>query len=131
MGCIYKTARLSVSPEAAWDVVERYTRAAAHVFSDAVGERMEGDYRVVTMSDGNEVHELNVSIDPHLRRAAYTIPGIPGVEHHHAVMQVTEDSDGGATLVWATDIRPDEIADRMASMYDGLFVELRAAVEGG
>jgi hypothetical protein len=129
VGCIYKSAVLSVPADAAWQVVDRYTRSEVHVFSMSVGERQEGDYRVVTTPDGAEVRELNVSVDPDLRRAAYTIPGIPGAEHHHAVMQIVEDEAGRATLLWVTDIRPDELAAAMAPMYDGLFEELRAAVE--
>ena len=132
MACIYKSAALSVPADVAWGVIERYTRSAVHVFpSLSTGERQEGDYRIVTMPDGNEVHELNVSIDPTLRRSAYTIPGIPGVEHHHAVMQVVEDAEGKATLIWATDVRPDEMASALAPMFDIGFPELLEAVNRG
>ena len=131
MGCIYKSAPVSVTADQAWSVIERYTRSAVHVFAMSAGEHQEGDYRVVTMQDGSEVRELNVSIDPELRRSAYTIPGVPGAEHHHAVMQIVEGVDGTVTLTWVTDIRPDDIAAKMAPMYDGLFDELKAAVESG
>lgn len=132
MACIYKFAALEVDADTAWDVIERYTRSAVHVFpSLSIGERQDGDYRVVTMPDGREVHELNISIDPDLRRSAYTIPGIPGVEHHHAVMQVLEDGEGNASLVWTTDVRPDQMAETLAPMYDIGFPELLAAVNQG
>jgi hypothetical protein len=129
MGCIYKSAPLSVPADAAWRVIDRYTRSEVHIFSMSAGERQEGDYRVVTMPDGAEVRELNISVDPQLRRAAYTIPQVPGAEHHHAVMQIVEDGAGHATLLWVTDIRPDKVATAMAPLYDGLFEELKAAVE--
>lgn len=132
MACIYLSARLNVSADDAWSVIERYTRSEVHIFSSmSVAERREGDYRVVTTPDGGEVWELNVSIDPALRRAAYTIPGIPGAEHHHAVMQVLEGTDGVPILLWVTDIRPDPVAAAMAPMYQGLFEELKLAVESG
>ena len=70
-------------------------------------------------------------MDPGLRRAAYTIPDVPGAEHHHAVMQVVEDATGVATLLWVTDFRPDELAVARAAMYDTLFEELKAVVEAG
>ena len=132
MACIYRSAPLKASAAAAWKVLDRYTRSEVLVFpSMCSAVRQEGDYRIVTTPAGVEVPELNISVNPELRRAAYTIPGVPGAEHHHAVMEITEDGAGKATLVWVTDVRPDEIAVQMAPMYDVLFAELTAAVEAG
>ncbi len=131
MGTIYLSAKLTGSPVAAWDVLERYTRSENHIFSVAVGERADGEYRVVTTADGGEVWERNVSVDPEHMRASYTIPGVPGAEHHHASMQIVDGGDGTYTLVWVTDMLPHQLAEAMAPMYDGLFADLVHAVQQG
>jgi hypothetical protein len=130
MATIYRSARLSVSPDAAWDVVDRYTRSEVHIFQSCASERQVDDYRVVVTLEGMELWERNITVDPQRRRAVYTVPGIPGTEHHQAEMRIDVDADGRAVLVWTTDLLPDELAHEMSDTYDGLFVDLVAAVEG-
>lgn len=128
MGSIHFTAKLDVPADVAWDFLERYTRSEVHVFSSCVAERQEGEYRVVTLADGNEVWERNVTVDPVNRRASYTISGLNGAEHHHAEMRVDVGSGDAVTLVWVTDYLPHELADQRAAGYAVLFDELVAGV---
>ncbi|WP_405536159.1 hypothetical protein OG787_22110 [Streptomyces sp. NBC_00075] len=128
MSSIYRSAELDVSADTAWDFIERYTRSEVHVFSLCVAERQEGEYRVVTLADGREIWERNVTVDPVHRRATYTVPGLNGAEHHHAEMRVEVDRHAGAHLIWVTDYLPHEIAEERAASYDALFAELVAAV---
>ena len=114
--------------DTAWDFIERYTRSEVHVFSLCVAERQEGEYRVVTLADGQEVWERNVSVDPVRRRATYTVPGLNGAEHHQAEMRVEVDHRARARLIWVTDYLPHDIAEQRAASYDTLFAELVAAV---
>jgi hypothetical protein len=130
MASIYHSARLDVPPGVAWDFLDRYTRSEVHVFSACVGERREGDSRVVTLADGTEVYERNVTVDPDRMRAVYTVPGLSGSEHHQAEMRVIEDADGGATLIWITDLLPDSLVHLMRDTYQVLFSELVGAVNG-
>lgn len=128
MASIYHAVQLDVSADAAWDFLDRYTRSEVHVFSVCVAERSEGECRVVTLADGQEIWERNVTVDPAHRRASYTVLGLDGVEHHQAEMRIELDRDGSVTLIWVTDFLPHEIAGQYAENYAALFDELVAAV---
>jgi hypothetical protein len=128
MGSIVREADLGVSAEAAWEVLDRYTRSELHVFSSCYAEHAVGDCRVVTNAqDGTLIHERNVTIDPARMRAVYTVVDYPGAEHHQAEMRVVPGSP--ARLVWTTDLLPDALAEQMAPYYDLMFEELRAVVD--
>ncbi len=129
MATLRFSARVRVPPETAWDFLERYTRSAVHVFAACVGERQEGDVRVVTLADGSEVRERNVTVDAALMRAVYTVPGLLGAEHHQAEMRVERHADGGASVVWCTDVLPHALAERLRETYTTMFDELVHAVE--
>jgi hypothetical protein len=132
VGSIYLEHQLDVPAEVAWEVVDRYTRSEVHIFLFTDGERQEGDYRVVSLPDGREVWELGVSVDPDHRRASYTIPGMDGVEHHHASMQVFDDGVAGRSrIVWIADVRPDAACDALRPIYQTSFVDLVAALNSG
>lgn len=129
MATIHCSASLDVDPDVAWDFLDRYTRGEVHIFSACAAERGEGDVRVVTLHDGTEVRERNVTVDPERRRAVYTVPELmPGAEHHQAEMRVDVAADGVATLVWCTDVLPDSLAEVLRTAYPAMFEELLAAV---
>jgi len=128
MASIFFANRVRVSPAVAWDFLDRYTRSEVHAFSVCVGERQEGNVRIVTLGDGSEVRERNVAVDPERMRAVYTVPGLLGAEHHQAEMRVVREPDGGTTLEWCTDIAPDELADLLRQPYASMFTELVDAV---
>ncbi|WP_341715693.1 hypothetical protein QQG74_16675 [Micromonospora sp. FIMYZ51] len=128
MGTIYRQAKLTVTADVAWDFLDRYTRSEVHVFSAAKGERQEDDYRVVTLADGTELWERNVTVDAGLMRAVYAIPEFPGAEHHQAEMRVLRDGDDAATVVWITDLLPHELVNHLSEVYDVMFSELVAAI---
>ncbi|HET6950203.1 MAG TPA: SRPBCC family protein [Acidimicrobiales bacterium] len=128
MASIHHASSVRVPAAVAWDFLDRYTRSEVHVFSACVSERQEGDWRVVTLGDGSEVRERNVTVDAERMRAVYTVPGLLGAEHHQAEMRVVRHDDGGATLVWSTDILPDELADVLREPYGAMFGELVDAV---
>ncbi|MCD4533045.1 hypothetical protein LRP67_02990 [Nocardioides sp. cx-169] len=130
MASIHHRAPLEVSADTAWDFLECYARASVHVFSSCVGERLVDDFRVVTLGDGTEIWERNVTVDPVHRRASYTTPGLHDAEHHHAEMRIEEGADGVAHLVWVTDYLPHSLAEDRAPVYEGLFGDLLAAVNG-
>jgi hypothetical protein len=130
MASLFYRAPLSVSAAVAWDFLDRYTRAEVHVFSSCVAERRVDDSRVVTITDGTDVREQNVTVDAERMRAVYRVPGLAGSEHHQAEMRIETDGAGAPHLVWVTDILPHDLADLMRDTYDGLFAELHAAVNG-
>jgi hypothetical protein len=128
MGSIYFASPLDVPADAAWDYLDRFTRAEVLPFSSSAAGRREGEYRVITMPGGHEIRERIVTVDPVRRRTSYTITGLNDSEHHHAEMRIDVDSDGTVTLVWVTDYLPHELAERRAAAYAALFNELVAAV---
>ncbi|MEU6020241.1 hypothetical protein [Micromonospora sp. NPDC047134] len=128
MGTIHHEAKLTVPADVAWDFLDRYTRAEVHIFSACVSERRKDDHRVVTLIDGTELWERNVTVDPTRRRAVYAIPGFPGAEHHQAEMRILTDDEGTATLLWTTDLLPHELATHLTDTYAVMFSELLAAV---
>jgi len=128
MATIFYSSPVRVSPAVAWDFLDRYTRAEVHAFSVCVSERQEGNVRIVTLGDGSEVRERNVTVDPERMRAVYSVPGLLGAEHHQAEMRVVHEADGGATLEWCTDIVPDELAELLREPYASMFAELVDAV---
>ena len=127
-GSIYYAEQLDVSADAAWDYLDRFTRAEVLPFSSSVAGRREGEYRVITMPGGQEIRERIVTVDPVRRRTSYTITGLNDAEHHHAEMRVDADSDNTVTLVWVTDYLPHELAEQRAAGYAALFGELVTAV---
>ncbi|ROO87455.1 polyketide cyclase/dehydrase/lipid transport protein [Actinocorallia herbida] len=128
MGSIHRSAHLDVTADEAWDFLDRYTRSEVHVFSMCRAERQEGEYRVVTLHDGTELWERNVTVDPERRRATYTVPGLNGAEHHHAEMRIEAEANGRTRLIWVTDLLPDHLAEDRADTYDTLFAELVTAI---
>ncbi|MGB9226201.1 hypothetical protein [Mycobacterium sp.] len=69
-----------------------------HAFSACVSERQEGDFHVVTLAEGAEVRERNVSVDADRMRAVYTAPRLLDTEHHQDEMRVVPHDDGGESL---------------------------------
>lgn len=128
MATVFHSATLAVTADVAWDFVVRYSRSEVHVFSVCTGERQEGDTRVVRLGDGSEIRERNVTVDESRMRAVYTVPDLPGVEHHQAEMRVVEGPGGVTTLEWCTDVLPNDYADMLGDTYESMFEELVAAV---
>jgi hypothetical protein len=125
---LYHSAPLRVPPRVAWDFLEKYTRSEVHAFSACTAERQEGEHRIVTLANGSDVLERNITVDPLRMRAVYTVPGLLGCEHHQAEMRVLAHTDGSATLEWITDVLPAEVAEALADAYPPMFSELIAAV---
>jgi Polyketide cyclase / dehydrase and lipid transport len=130
LATLFYSALLNVGASMAWDFIERYSRSEVHIFSVCVGERQEGDTRIVELADGSEVRERNVTVDAARMRAVYTVPGLPGVEHHQAEMRVVEEGDGTARLEWCTDVLPHDYADLLRDVYAPMFEEMIGAVNG-
>jgi hypothetical protein len=143
MAVMYYSQKVNVSADAGWVVLEDYTRAKSHLFKAASGARMEtlteavgnrpaGEYRIVTVAaTGDEIWELNVSVDPEHRRATYTVPGLFGAAHHHASMQIVPIDENSAELIWITDVLPDSFAEEMRPFYNDNFADMVEAVERG
>lgn len=133
MAIFLKTANLSVSPDFAWDIVDRFMRADIRVFGFIKENRIDGNVRTV-VSDGLEQPELNITIDPEHMYASYTV--LPSAfwkaSYHHGSMRVFDTGDGRCRFEWITDIAPDSWAVELGSEYmDVLWSELVKVLETG
>lgn len=135
MAIIYKSAHLSVSPEAAWNIVERFMRAEIRVFGFIEENRIEGPLRtVVSIGSGRIQPELNITVDPDVMYASYTLLETPEWQatHHHAFMRVFDTGDGRCRFEWITDVAPDDwLSDARRKFIDGLWDDLRGVLETG
>ncbi len=122
MASIHKEIVVEVAPEKVWaavrDVGAVHLRLVPGYAADA---RLDGDWRILTMPNGDVVRELIVDIDDERRRLAYAVieTRMPLV-HHHASFQVLAEGEHRSRLVWITDALPNTLA-----------TEIRARVERG
>lgn len=132
MAAIFKSTNLSVSADAAWEIVDRFMRADIRVFSFILENRIEGDMRTV-VSEGLEQPELNITIDPEQRYASYTL-----VESaywkgtfHHGCMRVFDTGDGRSRFEWNTDVAPGSWVEDNGEYMEILWSELVNVLETG
>jgi hypothetical protein len=128
---ILQSANLSVSPDAAWDIVDRFMRADIRVFSIIEDLRIEGSLRTVTSGGGIEYQELNITIDPDNMYASYTLPEIWEATYHHGCMRVFDIGDGRCRFEWITDVAPDSWVVEHGEFMDKLWSDLVKVVETG
>jgi carbon monoxide dehydrogenase subunit G len=129
MATIHREIRVAAPAAAVWDAVRDvgapHLRLTPGVLTDA---RMDGgDARVVTFANGLVARELIVTVDDERRRVAYASVG-GRARHHNASMQVFDD-DGGARLVWITDVLPDELAGPIAALVEAGAAAIRRTLE--
>lgn len=133
MPVILKSANLSVSPDAAWDIVDRFMRADIRVFSFIEENRIEGAVRTV-ISEGLEQPEMNITIDREHMYASYSLLESPFWKdaYHHGCMRVFDTGDGQCRFEWITDFAPDSVAALLSDEYmDTLWSELVNVLETG
>jgi hypothetical protein len=133
---ILKSAHLSVSPAAAWEIVDRFMRADIRVFSFIEENRIERSLRTVISGGGSlEQPELNITIDPENMYASYTLLESPFWKgtYHHGCMRVLDTGDGRCRFEWITDVAPDSRAVELGEYIDayGLWSDLLKVLETG
>jgi hypothetical protein len=118
MASIRKEISIDAPAEHVWSAVRDVGRIHERLATGFVTDtRLEPGARVVTFVNGLVVRELLVDIDDAQRRVAYAVVG-GATSHHHASMQVLDGGPGRSTLVWITDLLPDEAADSFRVMIE-------------
>lgn len=133
MAVILKSANLSVSPEAAWGIVDRFMRADIRVFSFIIENRIDGPVRTV-VSEGLEQPEMNITIDHDHMYASYSLLESPYWQdgYHHGCMRVFDTGNGRCRFEWITDFAPDSKAVLFSEEFlDTLWSELVNVLETG
>lgn len=127
MATIRKELRVATSADAAWDAARDFGRLHERLVPGFVTDtRLEGADRLVTFASGVTLRERLVSRDDAQRRLVWAIVDGP-YAHHNGSLEVHEDGDGGARLVWTSDLLPDElVAPTSASMDQGIAAMARA-----
>jgi carbon monoxide dehydrogenase subunit G len=89
---------------------------------------VDGNVSTVDMGEFGIIEELIASVDPELRRVAYTVRKSPwDFEHHHSVMQILPTKDG-AVLRWVVDLLPESAVAEFASGMDGAVESIKQSL---
>ena len=118
MATIRKDIPLKVPAAQVWDVIRDvgaiHTRLAPGF---VLNTRMEEGARVVTFANGHVARELIVTVDEETKRLVYSVVGGTAT-HHNASFQVIPTADNQASLVWITDVLPDNVVAPLSAMID-------------
>jgi uncharacterized membrane protein len=90
--------------------------------------RVEGENRILDTM-GMTITETLRSKDDAARAITYSVVDGAPVESHQATVTVTPHGDS-CHVTWDVDAMPDEMADLMATVYQGSLDALKAHVEG-
>jgi hypothetical protein len=130
MASIRREVRLEASADEVWEAVRDFgalhTRLVRGFVTDA---RLDGRDRIVTFFNGVVVRERLIDLDDDARRLVWSIVDGP-YSHHNGSAQVFASDGGGATLVWITDLLPDEAAERTAAMMDRGLAAMKQTLDG-
>lgn len=117
MATIRRELLVRAAPQAVWDAIRDvgavHTRLAPGFVTDT---RVAPGERVVTFANGVVARELIVSLEEDARRLVWSVVG-GRATHHNSSFQVFA-AEGGARLVWITDLLPAEAAPAIAAMVD-------------
>ena len=118
MASIRREILIEAAPERVWealrDVGAIHTRLAPEFVTDV---KLEEDARVVTFANGLVARERIVGVDETSRRLVWSATGNV-LTHHNASVQVFEEGDGHARLVWIADLLPDALAGDIRAMIE-------------
>lgn len=131
MASIYKEIPINVDSQTVWESVRDVGNVHKRLVPGYAAEtHIEGDTRILTMSNGNIVRELIIGIDDSNYRLAYSVKDsqMP-ITHHHASFQVFPDGINSCRLVWITDILPHELESEVRVRVDRGAVVMKQTLE--
>jgi len=131
MASIYKEIPINVDLQTVWESVRDVGNVHKRLVPGYAAEtRIEGDTRILTMSNGNTVRELIIGIDDLNYRLAYSVKDsqMP-ITHHHASFQVFPEGINSCRLVWITDILPHELESEVRARVDRGAVVMKQTLE--
>jgi len=116
MASIRKEIHTRANADEVWaalrDVGALHTRLVPGFVVDTV---LDGDARIVTFGNGMVVREPILEINDATRRVAWAAVGGP-VTHYNSSAQVFGNPDGSSTVVWLSDLLPNEAAPATEAM---------------
>ena len=111
MASMTEDVSVAVDAERAWKALRDVGRAHVLFAPVLVNGSIAGEVRTVTFANGMVAQERILDIDDQQRRVAYAALNVPGMEYHHASMQVIEDGPDRCRFVWITDVLPATVVD--------------------
>lgn len=131
MASIRKDLIIDAPAAQVWDALADFHAVHVRVAPGFLtGLVAEDGARVVTFANGSVAREVLVACDHAHRRLVYTIPS-ERMTAHSASVQVFEDGERTARVVWITDVLPDAIApyidEQMTAGAEVMRVTLSAA----
>jgi hypothetical protein len=127
MATVRHHTRIDAPADKVWAVISD-AGSVADWFGPLSSSQATATGRVVTLGDGTVIDEDVVTNDDTLRRFQYTIKsGLP-VEHHIGTFDVLEDG-AGSIVVYAADVRPDELGPTFDAVMGQGIQDLKAFCE--
>ena len=119
MASITEHVSVAVDAHRAWQSLRDVGRAHVLFAPVVVAGSIAGEIRTVTFANGMVAQERILDVDDKQRRVAYAALNVPGMEYHHASMQVIEDGPGRCHFLWITDVHPAAVADSIRRITQG------------
>lgn len=128
MARIEKTITIDRPPDDVWSVVSDFGAISSWFPAIAASSFADG-IRECTLEGGGTLREEIVDRDDAGRRYTYriTASSLP-LDHHHASMTVHGEGSG-SLVTWVTEVRPDELAEAMAPVFEDGMKGLKARLE--
>ena len=131
MASITEQMSVAVDAERAWKALRDVGRAHVLFAPVLVNGSLAGEVRTVTFANGMVAQERILDIDDERRRVAYAALNVPGMDYHHASMQVIDDGPGRCRFVWITDLHPAAVADSIRPLITQGAQALKKNLESG
>ena len=116
MASITEQVSVAVDAQRAWQALRDVGRAHVLFAPVLVDGSIDGEIRTVTFANGMVAQERIIDIDDQRRRVAYSALNVPGVDYHHASMQVIDEGPGRCRFVWITDVLPAAIVEAISPL---------------
>jgi Polyketide cyclase / dehydrase and lipid transport len=134
MTSIIRETAIATTPDTAWDALRDFGALHDLASGFVTSTKLEDDRtRIVTFFNGATVREVLIGIDEQARRIAWTITDLPGATHHSGSAQILADggNPGRCRFLWTTDVLPDELAERLATMMEAGLAAMKRTLESG
>ena len=131
MASITEQVTVQVGADRAWAALREVGRAHLLFAPVLTAGSVDGDIRTVTFANGMVLQERLLDVDDARRRVSYAALNGPGMEYHHASMQVVEDGDGRCRFVWITDAHPPDVIAKITPLIAQGSQALKRNLESG
>ena len=131
MASITEEVTVQVGADRAWAALRDVGRTHLLFAPVLTASSIDGDVRTVSFANGMVLRERLLDVDDARRRVAYAALNGPGMEYHHASMQIVEDGNGRCRFIWITDAHPASIIPAIAPLVAQGSQALKRNLESG